>query len=196
MHIRKHVELAVNGVGKSLSINSLYEKINAGDNSAEEQLFSLLTVRFRLLAYHRIWNQRDAEDVVQNALLTVLREYRSTAISVSFAAWAYKVLDNKVLSYIKSKKQTVVDIVEDPPEPASRPGDVASNNLFRIKLLDCIRKVRKVNVRYGRAVLLHFQGYTTKEICKMVRVTPQNFYMILSRARAMLKRCLESGEIA
>ena len=168
----------------------------AGDKNAEEELFSLLAVRFQLIAHHKIWNQKDAEDVVQNALLTVVREYQSTLISVSFAAWAYKVLDNKILSYIKCRKQNLVDLVEDPPEPIAESGDATADQLLRMKLLGCVRKVRKAHAKYGRAVLLHFQGYSAKEICKLLEVTPQNFYMILSRARAMLKLCLETGEIA
>jgi RNA polymerase sigma factor (sigma-70 family) len=148
-----------------------------------------LAVRFRILANHKIWNDQDAEDVIQNALAVVVREYKAIDITVSFAAWAYKVLDNKVLSYIKAKAQRVEVSDDDPP------GRSGAEPLLKIRLKDCVQKVRRANARYGQAVVLHCHGYTTEEVCAKLEVTTQNFYMILSRARALLKRCLETGEI-
>lgn len=174
----------------TLDINALYDALQNGDKTAEEQLFSLLTVRFRILANYRIWNEKDAEDITQEALAVVAREYRSLEVSVSFAAWACKVLDNRILSYIKTRQREMTSIDDDPPERNTPDPE------FKIRLLDCVQKVRRANIRYGRAVLLHYQGYTTAEICKRMDVTTKNYYMILSRARAMLRRCLETGGIA
>ena len=173
-----------------MDINSLFRTARDGDRQAEEQLFSVLAVRFGILANHKIWNKQDAEDVVQNALAVVAREYKCTDISVSFAAWAYKVLDNKLMSHFKGNRQGVVAYDSDLPDQSG------IDPLLRVRLRDCVKKVRRANTKYGHAVLLHYQGYTTREVCEKLGVTPQNFYMILSRARAMLKRCLESGDIA
>ena len=176
--------------GKAVDINFLYQTARNGDKQAEEQLFSVLAVRFGILANHRIWNEQDAEDVVQNALAVVAREYKGTVISVSFAAWAYKVLDNRMLSYFKGTRQDVTVADNDPPDMSG------TEPMFKIRLLDCVKKVRRAHAKYGQAVLLHYQGYTTREVCERLGVTSQNFYMILSRARVMLKRCLETGEVS
>ena len=173
-----------------MDIDSLYQQARDGDRSAEGQLFSVLAVRFGILANHRVWNEQDAQDVTQNALAVVVREYRSIEITESFAAWAYKVLDNKVLSYLKAKGQRMTVSDDDPP------AGFEPEPMLKIRLLGCVQKVRRNNLKYGQAVLLHYQGYTTAEVCARLQVTPQNFYMILSRARAMLKRCLETGDIA
>lgn len=173
-----------------MDINSLYLTARGGDKAAEERLFAVLAVRFGILVNHKVWNEQDAEDVAQNALAVVAREYKQTDISVSFAAWAYKVLDNRILSYLKGKKQRPDEYDNDPPE------SMQSEPMLKMKLLDCVKRVRRANLKYGQAVLLHYQWYTTSEVCAKLGVTTQNFYMILSRARAMLKRCLETGEIA
>lgn len=172
-----------------MDIDSLYQEARTGDKVAENELFSVLAVRFGLLANHRIWNDQDARDVVQNALTVVAQEYRSVEIAVSFAAWAYKVLDNRILTYLKARGQRVTVYDDDPPS------SFEPEPLLRIRLLDCVQKVRRANLRYGQAVLLHVQGFDTNEICARLNVTSQNFYMILSRARTMLRRCLETGEI-
>ena len=39
------------------------------------------------------------------------------------------------------------------------------------------------------------QGYKSDEICRKLRVTPNNFYVILSRGRQLMKMCLEEGSI-
>jgi RNA polymerase sigma factor (sigma-70 family) len=174
----------------TLDIDSLYREARNGDSRTEEELFSVLAVRFRILANHRIWDAHDAEDVAGNALAVIAKEYRTVDITLSFAAWAHKVLENRILSYLKRKAQRpeVADV--DPPD-RSQP-----EPLLKVRLQNCLQKVRKANPRYARAVVLHYQGYSTAETSGRLGVTTQNFYMILSRARTMLRRCLETGQIA
>jgi RNA polymerase sigma factor (sigma-70 family) len=178
-----------------MDINALHESAAAGDRQAEERLFGFLSVRFEVIANLKIVNAQDAEEVVQDALTIIAREYRSMTFERSFAAWAYKVFDNRVLSYFGSKKKHTHAAIEYdlPPQPQQREAnpEVGLKGLLRT----CLKKVRRANQRYARILALHYQGYDTEEICGRLEVTTANFYMILSRARAMLKRCLDQGEI-
>jgi DNA-directed RNA polymerase specialized sigma24 family protein len=45
--------------------------------------------------------------------------------------------------------------------------------------------------RHARILVMKYQGYRTAEICERMSITPNNLYVTLSRARAMLKACLE-----
>jgi RNA polymerase sigma factor (sigma-70 family) len=93
-----------------VSIETLYQSALQGDSAAEKTLFQQLSVRFGLICQHRIWNKEDAEEIVQEALVTVLGGFKDIEIERSFAAWAHKVLDNKILTYLKTKKARIETI--------------------------------------------------------------------------------------
>jgi len=175
-------------------INKLYTDACQGDKTAENRLFSHLTVSFRLFLQQRITNGSDVEEIVQDALMTLAGKYREIVIEKSFAAWAYKVLNNKFLDYLKSKR---VRKNKQGPMPE---GDVASGDwevdpALKSALLDCLRKINGANRNHARILNLHYLGYSTTEICRRCELTPNYFYVTLSRARAMLEICLEKGDI-
>ena len=167
-----------------------------GDSRAVERLFEALTTRFRLFAHHKIRDKADAEEVVQEALMTVHVEYSKIAFKTSFSAWACKVLDNRILNYWRKSQR------EDQRLDKSKGGSpddfdvrtVANPDLKR-KLLGCLQKLCQRNLRYARILNLHYQGYQTDEICARLDVKPATLYSALSKARTMLETCIEKGDL-
>lgn len=178
-----------------LNINQLHKDAAAGDKTAEYRLFHFLSERFEQFAHHRIWDTEDARDVVQDAMVSIAREYRSIGFEVSFLAWAYKVLDNRILAYIRRRKQRGdrVVTVEDVRLLGDVPIDI--NPALQARLLDCLKKVGNINRRHARILGLHYQGYSTDEICARLSMTKNGLYIALSRARTMLEVCLETGRV-
>ncbi len=178
-----------------MNINDRYNEALSGDKNAENRLFQYLSERFEQFAHHRIWDEEDARDVAQEAMALIAREYKSIRIDISFIAWAYKVLDNRILSYIKKKGQRGDKVVT--VEDVSLAGNVHINmdTGLRTKLLDCLKKVGISNRRHARILSLHYQGYNTDEICRRLKVTRNGFYITLSRARKILEICLSTGKV-
>jgi len=175
-----------------LNINDLHLRVCGGE--PEEELFRILSERFGQFALRRIWNPDDARDVVQNALMVIAREYRQMDFKISFSAWAYKVLETRILDYYKTRDRQASRLVRlsschDQFAPTMPIGDLKS------RLIACLRKLHKVNRRYATVINLHYQGYRTQEICRILDLTPNGLYIALSRARSMLKKCLESGRL-
>jgi RNA polymerase sigma factor (sigma-70 family) len=175
-------------------LNYLYEMARSGNPDSERGLFECLSARFRLFARHRIWNETEADEVVQEALVTICREYKSLEVSHSFSAWAYKVLDNRLLNYLEAKRRRQNRTADEDSELDSIPGQTADFELRR-QLLDCLKKIAAVNRRYSRALNLHAQGYGTDDICRRIDIGENTFYSMLHRGRALLQRCLDTGEI-
>jgi len=177
-----------------LELNELFREAVNGDVPSEEDLFRRLGVSFHVIAQHKIWDKSDAQEVVQIALITVAQKYRSLDADTSFAGWACKVLNNKVLDYIKSRKTAKGRAVEvqidcsnvsvDDPDP-----------ILKSKLLECLKKIGRANKYHARILNLYYQGYTTKEICERLEFKPNNLYVRLSRARSLLELCLEKGDV-
>ncbi|MCK5126260.1 MAG: RNA polymerase sigma factor [candidate division Zixibacteria bacterium] len=177
-----------------LHIESLFQSALKREKSAEDELFKALTARFQVIAQKRVWDGQDAQEIAQDALMTVFSKYREATPPMGYTPWAYKVLSNKILHYYRTtarrgEKMLVTDKIELfsaswTPDPVLEP-----------QLKECIKKIIKANPRYARILINHFHGFKPNEICNKMTITTANFYSILSRARSLLKLCLDKGDI-
>jgi RNA polymerase sigma-70 factor (ECF subfamily) len=177
----------------ALSINSLYGRAAEGDPAAEKELLEHLTVSFRLFAQHRIWDEHDAEEVVQDALVTITSKYRGIEFETSFSAWAYRVLNNKILDFVK-KKQARRNLMDRLQDETGHDVTWQPDPELKARLIGCFRRLHEGNQRHARILNLHYQGYDTAEICRRLKITQNHLYVLLSRARAALEACLKRGD--
>jgi len=176
-----------------MEINSLYSQAVQSDKRAEIRLFENLTARFRLLVRRKVMNVHDGEEIVQEALAKIAEQYRTVEIHSSFAAWAHRVLETKVIDYYRKKKRRQ-DRIESLPEEFESAGSWAPDPEFRVRLLDCLRLVNRLNPRHARILDLRYRGFGIDEICSKLGLTRTNCYTLLSRARTALARCLKQGD--
>ncbi len=176
---------------EELQINDLYQAAIAGDRSSEKKLFALLDERFRRFVRHRVWDSDSAEDIVQDALLAISRELGHIQIEKSFAAWAYKILNNRIVTHLRnvSRRETITS--EDIDQVLPRP--IVQDPMLRIRLIDCLQKLNTVNHRYARVVNLHRQGYSAEEIGEQMGLSRNAVYILLHRARTVLLNCMTGG---
>ena len=178
----------------SFDLTNLARRAGTGDTTAEAQLMKHLSVSFRLFAQQRVWNDEDAEEVVQDALIVVLAKYREIAFETSFSGWAYQILNNKIMDYVK-KKQTRRRLDEQRTTTGRSGDNPVSDPSLRKRLIDCFRKLHGRNIRHARVLNLSYQGYSTEEICKKLKVKESHLYVLLMRARKTLLACLGKGDM-
>ena len=89
---------------KILDVNKLYTAAISGTKREEDHLFTKLSEIFMLFVRQRVWNAQDCLEIVQDALAAVAQKYRAIEIDISFSAWAYKILENKLMNYYRAKK--------------------------------------------------------------------------------------------
>lgn len=177
----------------AVDLNELFKLVQANDKTATDLFFKTLTARFRLFTRLRIRNEQDVEEVVQNSLLVISDKIKNIEIERSFTAWAYKILENRIKTFF-AKKATVTKYEVD--ETATNvAGLSADENLTKRQLLHCLSLISEKHPAYARILNLHYQGFTTEEICARLKITATNLYSILSRARSLLSYCVEKGEI-
>lgn len=173
-----------------MDINSLVKKAQSGDKIAEDALFQELRDRFCFFLRHRITNEADREEIVQDVLTKIFEKYREIEFEIGIAPWAYKILENKIFDYLRGKKSRGNRFVSDTFDYQTA-GKPDKNPILENKLLACIREVSMANKRYARILVLHYQGYKFDEICEKLKINIDNCYTILSRARKMLQRCMK-----
>lgn len=177
-------------------MNHLLARAREGDKSAEKQLLEYLFVRFRLFAKHRVREDEEAEDIAQEACITVSEKYKTETFTEGFQAWAYGVLKMKIGNHLQSaaaKRDRIIS--QSAINGAGGMSSLSSDPDLRRRLFDCLRKILRVNRRYARVLNLVYQGYKTDEICQKLKLSRNNFYVILNRGRSMLRTCLKTGEV-
>jgi RNA polymerase sigma factor (sigma-70 family) len=177
-----------------VEIDSLYLKARGGDSCAENELFQRLSVSFTVILQHRVWNAGDREEVLQNAMLTIAQKYRDLTLHSSFGGWAYGVLNNKIMDYVKYKQVRSGTVAG---ESALRVQEVQDepDSALKSRLLICLKRIAEINSRFARILNLHYQGYSTGEICDKLDIKRNHFYVVLSRARSMLAECLDRRDL-
>ncbi|MCX6834660.1 MAG: RNA polymerase sigma factor [candidate division Zixibacteria bacterium] len=178
-----------------MDINQLYLAAREGDSQARSDLFRRLKDSFGYLARHRIRVREDCEEVVQDALAAVAERGFAIEVKVSFSAWAYRVLGNKISDYYRARGRRDAKLValdELDEELGSGTPDLD----LRRRLLDCLRKLMGHRAGYIRVLNLHYQGFSTEEIRARMGLTRNSVHILLSRARKMLLECLEKGDIS
>ena len=177
-------------------VNELLPRARAGESSAEEEIFKLLFERFTLFVKRRIGETSEAEDLAQEACMTVLQKYKTEQFTISFEAWAYGVLKMKIGNYLQSAriKRPHSELDKQPPGHPQTTVQAGDPTLRR-QLLDCLKKLTRKNLLYARVVNLIQQGYQTSEITCRLSIQPNYMYTILNRGRSLLRNCLETGEL-
>ncbi len=161
-----------------------------GDKAAENRFFEYLHSRFTLIATRRVGVDH-AEDIAQEACITVLQKYKTGVPEDRFEAWAYQILRNKIGNFLQGRdvRRNVASGLERIEDVGAKGSEVIDPAL-RIRLLDCLRLISRAVPRYARVLNLVHQGYNTIEICARISVKPNHLYVILNRSRKMLSDCL------
>ena len=111
----------------------------------------------------------------------------------NFAAWSYKVLQNKIVDYYRRRGQTHHET------PLTYDHEAAALHQqpkpeFKMRLLKWFRNVLEDYPRRARAMNLFYQGYTIDEICEKLQLSRTGVYILLSRSRSKLRSCMNEED--
>ena len=85
--------------------DELIAEIRQGKAEALETLVSRYETRVYNLAYKMLGNQQDAEDVLQDTFLNVVRSLDSFKSRSSFSTWLYRVATNAALTKLRQRSR-------------------------------------------------------------------------------------------
>ncbi len=169
--------------------DNLLRQLLSESEHHRDQVFADLRERFVRIAKRRIGVQ-DAEDVANEACLTVFEKYRDLPADVNFAAWMYQVLRNKIGNRLQQRARSkpsagaAVELLSAP----------LASTALEIRLLACLHRIFQTNSRYARVLNLAHLGFSAAEICQKIGTSKENLYVLLNRSRAQLRRCLKESE--
>lgn len=187
------------------NLESLAEKVKAGDKEALEELVERIRDRIYGLAIRMLYHPADAEDATQEILIKIITHLEGFKGESSFATWAYRVASNHLLTTHKRRAERWALSFEKYEQQIDRglseAGPVSFNEaeqgliVEEVKLacmqgmLLCLK--RDVRLAFILGEVFGFKGSEGAEI---LDITPEAFRKRLSRGRKqirefMVKKC-------
>lgn len=131
------------------------------------------------VAYNFVKAHADSEDIVQETFLKLYRSDKNFDSEEHIKAWLIRVASNIAKNHVKcpaNSRRTELDESLPAPETEDRELHAA---------------LRGLPDKYGIVIYLHyFEGYGTREIASMLKLTESNVKARLKRGREKLKAFL------
>lgn len=176
------------------AIADLIDQARAGDVGARRRLYTQYVDRVFRTVRGMLTSDADAEDVTQDALLTVLTSLHRYAprADARFSAWVTTIAVNTVRRRFRRRRPelTATGELPDTPDDTIDPADDLDRALQRRALLLALGELSEreraiVSLRYGADL-------NASEIAAIVRIEPATIRKILERARTRLGERIET----
>lgn len=145
------------------------------------ELYSRTAVQLRAYVIRTLGNATDADDIVQDSFLRLLRTPVPVGDEPAVRAYLFRVASNLVIDHYRARKREV-------PEPVPERAAAARDGVLR---LDVGRFFRRLKARERQLLwLAHIEGADHREIAKVLGLRHASVRVLLSRARHRLARLL------
>lgn len=162
----------------------------------KEQTFTELIeenkLRFYKTAKAILKNDDDTYDAIQEALISMYKNYGQLKNKEYFSTWATRIIINKCYDLLRKNKNNIVPI----DERVERGINMARYDRYELdeygikEAIECLKEDFKLIV-----ILYYYDNYSIKEISQIVNIPEGTVKSRLSKAREILKQKLGKEEI-
>ena len=161
--------------------------------------------RFALM---RVSDKEVAEDLVQDAFLSALKNAENFRGEVSEINWLYTILKGKIIDHYKKASTRLSENIGDTPldfyfekgghwAKKSAPAnwdiaydtDRAETADFYHVLENCKHKLKEI--QNAVFTLKYIDDKDSEDICKELGISSSNYWVLLHRAKLQLRECIE-----
>ncbi|MBW6499749.1 MAG: RNA polymerase sigma factor [Bacteroidales bacterium] len=159
----------------------------AGNRRDQELLYRRHASRLYAVCLQYSGNDEEARDVLQEGFIKIFENLVHYKNEGSFEGWMRRIIVNTALEKFRSRNHLYrVDDIDLLPESESETYNEHNTGLEAIDLLDIIRDLPpKYRMVFN---LFAIEGYSHKEISRMINISEGTSKSNLSRARAILQR--------
>lgn len=140
------------------------------------------------IALKYLKNKEDAEDVVQNSFIIILKSIKNFRNEAKFSTWLYTIVYHECLKELKNRNQTmeyIPQFVEYENEETYVEEKDDINNFL---------KILKSN-EYTTITLFYLKEKSIDEIAKITSLSKVNIKVLLHRARLKLKQAINDKTV-
>lgn len=172
---------------RDLNEQELARHCSEGNREAQDELYRRYAARVLTLCRRYAGSPDDAEDLMQDALLKALDRistYHYTSDG-SLYGWIRRIVINLALNRIRRKRWRMVPLDFRMEESVPDPSDEEVMVIPQERLLECISHLPEVRRMVFNLYCL--DGYSHREIGKMLGISEKGSAGILAKARRQLK---------
>lgn len=167
------------------------EKCKQNNRIAQLQVYNQYCNGMFAVAMRFVKDTMEAEDIVQEAFIKAFTKLHQYNAEVTFGAWLKRIVINKCIDLLKSKKQHMLEL----DEVHLKVVDPSYENEWLvddiITLDDVKEAINKLPDKYQYVVMLYLiEGYDHQEIAEILNITEVASRTQLSRGKAQLKELL------
>lgn len=167
-------------------------------------------------AFSRVRDEWIAEDLVQDTLLAAMQSKNSFEAKSAERTWLCGILKHKIIDHYRKSSREVELTAEEadmssydylfqnegvgkghwtaesmPTVWQENPEEVLEHAEFRGILTHCLGELPE---RVANCFTLReMDGYESQEICGFLNISPNNFWVMMHRARLHLRRCIDNN---
>jgi RNA polymerase sigma factor (sigma-70 family) len=158
-----------------------------GNRRDQELLYRRHVAKLYAVCLQYSGNDEEARDILQEGFIKIFENLGNYKYEGSFEGWIRRIMVNTALEKYRSRHNLYrVDDIDDIPEPEADPDNDDYSGLEAVDLLGIVRELPpKYRMVFN---LFAIEGYSHKEISKMVNISEGTSKSNLSRARAILQR--------
>jgi RNA polymerase sigma-70 factor (ECF subfamily) len=178
---------------RETSLERLVASIAAGDRSAFEALYRATSARLFGICVRVLSDRTEAEDVLQDAFVTVWhRASQYDAERAGAAAWLSTIVRNNAIDRLRARPplaRAPIELVEAMADPAEAPDRAAESSAERTRLERCLEQLDERRRRLIRTAF--FDGATYDELAARTGAPLGSVKSWIRRGLMQLKACLE-----
>jgi RNA polymerase sigma-70 factor (ECF subfamily) len=165
------------------------EKCKANDRSAQLKLYRQYCDGMYIVAMRFVKNADDAEDVLQESFIKAFQKIHQFKGEVTFGAWLKRIVVNKSIDFLKTKKEHLIALDESYMQPIEDDNWTVDDGVT----MDEIKKaIHGLSDKYKYVVLLFLvEGYDHSEISQILDITESACRTRLLRGKGYLKELLK-----
>ncbi|WNH12120.1 RNA polymerase sigma factor [Thalassobellus suaedae] len=169
----------------------IIEKCKQNNRKAQVQLYNQYCDGMYVVAKRFLKNTHDAEDVVQEAFIKAFTKLHQYKAEVTFGAWLKRIVVNKSIDFLKSKKQLI-----ELEEVHLKVIDIESDDKWlvddAITINEAKSAIDKLPEKYQYVVMLYLiEGYDHQEISEILNISEVASRTQLSRGKTKLQELLK-----
>ncbi|WP_411895345.1 RNA polymerase sigma factor [Winogradskyella sp. A2] len=157
------------------------------------QLYNQYCNGMLLVALRFIGDTMEAEDIVQEAFIRAFSKLDQYKAEVSFGAWLKRIVVNRCIDVLKSKRQRLIELEENHLNVVD--ADYESEWLVEdeITLDDVKLAIEQLPEKYKYVVMLYLiEGYDHQEISEILNISEVASRTQLSRGKQKLQVVLKT----
>ncbi|MFD1614396.1 RNA polymerase sigma factor [Gelatiniphilus marinus] len=169
----------------------IIEQCKQNNRKAQLQLYNQYCDGMYIVANRFLKDANDAEDVVQEAFIKAFSKLHQYKAEVTFGAWLKRIVVNKSIDFLKSKKQKLVKLDEVHLKVVEADYDDKWLVEDAITLNDVKKAINNLPDKYQYVVMLYLiEGYDHQEISEILNITEVASRTQLFRGKAKLQELL------